>query len=217
MSLMSRMSLIALLILGVSVAHAAEIAPAAEAVTPVLVGSHVPDVSVHTLAGEATSLHAAVDGKPTVLVFYRGSWCPFCNLQLSQLNAIQSQLVTMGYQIIAVTPDMPVDIRKTLDKNKLTYTIYSDSDFAAIKAFGVGYRVPNDTLEQYRGYGIALPPLPDKSGSGLPVPSVFIIDGKGVVQFVYVNPDYRIRLSSELLLTAARTSLAVKPLQPPSQ
>ena len=214
---MSRILLIALLVLGMTVAHAADIAAAPEAVTPVLIGSRVPAVSVHTLDGKTTSLQTAVDGKPTVLVFYRGSWCPFCNLQLSQLNAIQSQLVTMGYQIVAVTPDQPVDIQKTLDKNKLTYTIYSDSDFAAIKAFGVGYRVPKDTLEQYRGYGITLPPLPDASGAGLPVPSVFIIDGKGIVQFVYANPDYRIRLSSELLLTAARTSLSVKPLQPPTK
>lgn len=214
---MSRILLIALLVLGMSAAHAADIATAPEAVTPVLVGSHVPPVSVHTLDGKTTSLQAATDGKPTVLVFYRGSWCPFCNLQLSQLNAIQSQLVAMGYQIIAVTPDQPADIQKTLDKNKLTYTIYSDSDFAAIKAFGVGYRIPKDMLEKYHGYGITLPPLPDASGAGLPVPSVFVIDGKGVVQFVYVNPDYRIRLSSELLLTAARTSLSVKPLQPPGE
>jgi peroxiredoxin len=212
---MSRILLTALFVLGMSVAQAADIAPAAEAVTPILVGAHVPAVSVNTLAGKATSLQTAVGGKPTILVFYRGSWCPFCNLQLSQLNAIQSQLVTMGYQIIAVTPDMPVDIQKTLDKNKLTYTIYSDSEFAAIKAFGVGYRVPKETVEQYRGYGTMLPPLPDGSGAGLPVPAVFIIDSKGVIQFVYVNPDFRIRLSSELLLAAARTSLTVKPLQPP--
>ncbi|HSE12295.1 MAG TPA: redoxin domain-containing protein, partial [Rudaea sp.] len=130
---------------------------------------------------------------------------------------IQSQLVTMGYQIVAITPDQPADIQKTLDKNKLTYTIYSDSDFAAIKAFGVGYRVSKEMLEKSRGYGITLPQLQDASGAGLPVPSVFIIDGKGIVQFVYVNPDYRIRLSSELLLTAARTSLSVKPLQPPTK
>jgi peroxiredoxin len=214
---MYRIFSIALLALGVSVAHAAEIAPAAEAVTPVLVGSHIPAVSVHTLEGKPTSLESAVGGKPTVLVFYRGSWCPFCNLQLSQLNAAQDQLIALGYQIIAVTPDQPADIRKTLDKNKLSYTIYSDSDFAAIKAFGVGYRVPAEIVEKSRGYGVTLPQLPDRSGAGLPVPAVFILDAKGVVQFAYVNPDYRIRLSSELLLTAARTSLAVKPLQPPTQ
>ena len=214
---MSRLFLLGVLVLAVSLTHAAEIAPAAEAVTPLLIGSHVPTAPVHTLDGKTVSLDSAVGGKPTILVFYRGSWCPFCNLQLSQLNAAQDQLIALGYQIIAVTPDQPADIRKTLDKNKLTYTIYSDGDFAAIKAFGVGYRVPKETVDQYRGYGASLPPLPDGSGAGLPVPSVFIIDAKGVIQFSYVNPDYRIRLSSELLLAAARTSLSVKPLQPPSQ
>lgn len=214
---MSRIILVALLALGVSIVNAAEIAPAAEAVTPVLIGSHVPAAPVHTLDGKAASLDAIVGGKPTILVFYRGSWCPFCNLQLSQLNGIQQQLTTLGYQIIAVTPDQPVDIKKTLDKNKLTYTIYSDSEFAAIKAFGIGYRVPADVVASSRAYGITLPQLPGETGAGLPVPAVFIIDAKGVIQFVYVNPDYRIRLSSELLLTAAKTSLAVKPLEPPKQ
>jgi peroxiredoxin len=214
---MSRLFLIALLSLGMSIAHAAGIAPSAEAVTPRLIGSHVPAVSMHTLDGMAAPLQDVVRDKPTIVVFYRGSWCPFCNLQLSQLNGIQDQLKALGYQIIAVTPDQPIDIKKTLDKNKLTYTIYSDSDFAAINAFGVGYRVPAEIVEKSRGYGIELPPLPDRSGAGLPVPAVFIIDANGVIQFSYANPDYRIRLSSELLLAAARTSLAVKPLQPPAQ
>lgn len=214
---MSRLFFIFLLSWGISITHAAGVAPAPEAVTPLLIGSHVPTVSMRTLEGKAAPLQNVVGGKPTILVFYRGSWCPFCNLQLSQLNGIQDQLKALGYQIIAVTPDQPIDIKKTLDKNKLTYTIYSDSDFAAINAFGVGYRVPAEIVEKSRGYGIELPPLPDRSGAGLPVPAVFIIDAKGVIQFSYANPDYRIRLSSELLLTAARTSLAVKPLQPPAQ
>jgi len=214
---MSRLFPIAMLAFGLSIAHAAGIAPAAEAITPLLVGSHVPAVSMHTLDGTTVRLQDAVGGKPTILVFYRGSWCPFCNLQLSKLNGIQDQVKALGYQIIAITPDQPLDIKKTLDKNKLTYTIYSDSDFAAINAFGVGYRVPAEIVEKSRGYGVELPPLPDRSGAGLPVPAVFIIDANGVIQFNYANPDYRIRLSSELLLTAAKTSLAVKPLQPPAQ
>lgn len=211
---MLRILFSAMLAFGTSVAGAAGLATAPEAVTPILIGSHVPAVTVHALDGKAVTLASAVDGKPTILVFYRGSWCPFCNQQLSQLNGIQDRLAALGYRTVAVTPDGPADITKTLDKNKLSYTIYSDSDFAATKAFGVGYTVPAETLKQYRTYGITLPQAPDGAGEALPVPSVFIIDAKGIVQFVYVNPDYRIRLAPELLLAAAKASLQVKPLQP---
>ena len=211
---MTRILLFACLMLTAALAQSAGIAPSAETVTPVLVGARVPDVAVRALDGETTSLADVVSGKPTVLVFYRGGWCPFCNLQLSQLNGIDKELVALGYQVVAISPDAPEKIKETLDKEKLGYSIYSDSGLAAIKAFGIGFRVPDETVEKYRGYGISLAQAPGEADSVLPVPSVFVIDAAGVIQFVYVNPDYRIRMSSELLLTAARTSLAVKPLEP---
>jgi peroxiredoxin len=211
---MFRLIVIACLVLGASITQAADIADSAETVTPVLIGTHVPDIKIRALDGNLQSLLGITAGKPTVLVFYRGGWCPFCNQQLSQLNGIENKLSAMGYQIVALTPDPPEQIKKTLDKHSLKYAIYSDTDLATIKAFGVGFRLPESTVEKYRGYGITLSHAPGETDNVLPVPSVFIIDAEGVVQFVYVNPDYRIRLSSELLLTAAKTSLKVKPLEP---
>ena len=211
---MVRLFFIAWLVLGATIVEAAGIADSPETVTPLLIGAHVPDVAVQALDGHSQSLVTITAGKPTVLVFYRGGWCPFCNLQLSQLNGIESKLSALGYQIVALTPDPAEEIKKTLDKHSLKYTIYSDTDLGAIKVFGVGFRLPEATVEKYRGYGITLSHAPGETDSVLPVPSVFIIDVNGVVQFVYVNPDYRIRLSSELLLTAAKTSLKIKPLEP---
>jgi len=205
------------LVLGAASTHAAELAQAPEAVTPILIGAHAPDVVLRTLEGKSKALAVALAGKPTIVVFYRGSWCPFCNLQLSQLNGIQDQLSALGYQLLAITPDGAADITKTMDKHALKYTIYSDPAFEAIKAFGVGYRLPEDTVQQYHANGVDLPHAPGQSGAALPVPSVFIFDANGVVQFSYVNPDYRIRLSSDLLLAAAKASLHVKPLQPPKR
>jgi len=202
------------LLFGATIAQAAGIASSAQAVTPLLIGAEVPDVAVRSLDGHEQSLRKAIAEKPTVLVFYRGGWCPFCNMQLSQLNGIEKQLSGLGYQIVALTPDTPENIQHTLQKNDLKYTIYSDGSLAAIKAFGVGFRLPEAEVAKYKTYGVTLAQAPGESDSVLPVPSVFVIDAKGVIQFVYVNPDYRIRLSSELLLTAAKTSLDVKPLQP---
>lgn len=211
---MFRLFTLIALAFGAACAHAAALADAPESVTPILIGAHAPTVSLHALDGQSKPLASALGGKPTVVVFYRGSWCPFCNQQLSQLNGIQDSLAALGYQVVAITPDGAGEITKTMDKHALKYAIYSDPGFEAIRAFGVGYRLPDDIVRQYRANGVELPHPPGESGGALPVPSVFIVDAAGVVQFVYVNPDYRIRLASDLLLAAAKASLHVKPLQP---
>ncbi len=194
--------LLALVVL--PIANAGEVATAADQVHPLLIGTPVPDAALSDVDGKAVSLRAAIAGKPTLLVFYRGSWCPFCNLQLSNLRKIQQNLVDLGYQMIAISPDRPENLRKMLDKNSLTYTLLSDSNIEALKAFGIAFRVDAKTTGLYHGYGIDLDDASGTKNHALPVPSVFIVDDKGVVQFEYVNPDYKVRVPEDVLLAAAK-------------
>ena len=185
-------------------AYAAELPPAPEQVRPLLLGSHLPDAPVRNIDGESTSLFKAVAGKPAVLVFYRGGWCPYCNLQLSELRLVEKDLQALGYQMIAISPDRPEELRKTLGKDELSYTLLSDSTAAAIKAFGIAYRVDKPTLAKLVGFGIDLEKASGESHHALPVPAVYIVDGEGVLQFSYVHPDYRVRVPSEVVLAAAK-------------
>lgn len=187
------------------IANAREVAPAADQVHPLLIGTPVPDAALRDVDGKSVSLHAAIAGKPTLLVFYRGSWCPFCNLQLSNLRKIQKSLKDLGYQMIAISPDRPENLRKMLDKNSLTYTLLSDSNIEALKAFGIAFHVDAKTTEQYQGYGIDLDDASGTKNHVLPVPSVFIVDDKGVIQFEYVNPNYKVRVPEDVLLAAAKS------------
>ena len=126
-------------------ANAATAAPAAawpqsdRAVAPLLLGNALPDVELRTLEGAPIALKDAVGGKPAALVFYRGGWCPYCNLQLSGLRLIRKDLDALGFQLIAISPDTPAELKKTLDKEALDYRLLSDSSAAAMRAFGVGY------------------------------------------------------------------------------
>ncbi len=185
-------------------ACAAELAASPQQITPVLLGTTLPDAPLHTIDGGATTLAKAVGGKPAVIVFYRGGWCPYCNLQLSELRLIDKDLQALGYQIIAISPDRPEELRKTLDKDSLTYTLLSDNSAAAIKAFGIAYRVDDATYSKLIGFGVDLEKSSGESHRALPVPAVYVVDAAGTLQFSYVNPDYRVRIPAGTVLAAAK-------------
>lgn len=190
--------------------QAAEIAPAADQITPILLGSKLPDPPLRDRDGNPTSLRKVVGDKPAVLVFYRGGWCPFCNLQLSELRDIHPQLTELGYQLVAISPDKPEELQKTLGKDKLDYTLVSDSKTEAMRAFGIAFKVDDGTVLKYRLGGINLEQASGETHHALPAPSVFIVDADGVLQFSYVHPDYKVRAPGQVILAAAREIAANK-------
>ena len=200
---MIRQALAVLMLTVASAAPAAELAPSADQVRPILMGSKLPDVALRTVSGEATTLSRQVAGNPAILVFYRGGWCPYCNLQLSDLRLIEDRAKALGYQMIAISPDRPEELAKTLDAGDLTYTLLSDSQGHAMKAFGIGFRVDAVTVAKYLAFGINLEAASGSKENALPVPSVFIVDGEGVLQFGYTHPDYTIRIPGNVILAAA--------------
>ena len=181
-----------------------EVPLSAQEVRPLLIGASVPDVGLETVAGETVKLQEQLGEKPAILIFYRGGWCPFCNRQLAQLQEIQSSLVDLGYQILAISPDRPAKLAESAEKIKPSYTLLSDSRMEVASAFGIAFRLDDATLTKYRGYGIDLEAASGQSHFQLPVPSVFIVGRDGKIGFTYVNPDYKLRIDADVLLAAAR-------------
>jgi peroxiredoxin len=180
----------------------------AEDIQPLSVGERVPSLTLEDADGAVFDLNKAIKKQPTVVIFYRGGWCPYCNLQLGQLQAIEPKLLELGYQILAISPDRPEKLAETVDKQHLTYTLLSDSEMKAAKAFGIAFRVANETLRRYDEYGIDLEEASGQSHHFLPVPSVFIVGTDGVIDFSYTNPDYKVRIAPEELLKAAEANMA---------
>lgn len=207
---MLKILLMVAVLLASSLTHAHEanaldgIAPSADQIRPILLGSAMPDVALETADGKATTLKGQVRDKPAVVIFYRGGWCPFCNTQLSELRKIQKPLEDLGYRMIAISPDLPAELTKTLGKDELGYTLLSDSKAAALRAFGIGFRVDDATIAKYQTYNIDLEKASGATHHALPVPSVFIVDKDGVLQFSYSHPDYKIRVPGKVVLAAAQ-------------
>ncbi|WP_419802906.1 peroxiredoxin-like family protein [Mucilaginibacter sp.] len=167
-------------------------------ISPLLIGESIPTVNLTDFNGKPFNLNEEVAKKPTVLIFYRGGWCPFCNRELSGIQTIEGSLRAMGYQIVAISTDSPENLSKTMGKDQLTYTLLSDSELSVSKAFGLAYVAPKayEKLLVNSSNGKNIDKL-------LPVPSVFILDTKGTIQFEYINPDYKQRINPDLLQAVA--------------
>lgn len=113
----------------------------------------------------------------------------------------------MGYQILAISPDVPAKLSESKGKIEMSYKLLSDSGMECSRAFGLAFKVDDKTLEAYKGYGIDLEVASGETHHLLPVPGVFIVGTDGVIDFSYVNPDYKVRIEPDVLLAAAKVSL----------
>ncbi len=174
-------------------------------VKPIKVGAKLPGAIVANLDGKPFDLAKMTAGQPTVLVFYRGGWCPYCNTHLKELGQIQDELKGRGYQMVALSPDTPAELKKSLDKNEIEFTLLSDSKANAAKALGFAFRVDDKTVDLYKNsYKIDIERASGETHHILPVPAVIVVNKAGEVTFVHTDPDYRKRLSGADLLKAAK-------------
>jgi peroxiredoxin len=183
----------------------ADVADSAQHVQPLLVGARVPPLTLRTMGGEPFDLNEAIATRPTVLVFYRGGWCPFCNTHLGALKEAEPTIRQAGWQMLAIAPDRPEKLVETEQKHQMSYTLLSDSEMTAAKAFGIAFKVDDATLEKYKGYGIDLQAASGQNHSWLPVPAVFLVNTEGIITFEYVNPDYKVRLDPDVLIAEIRS------------
>ncbi len=125
---------------------------------------------------------------------------------MGQLREIEPQLNDMGFQLMAIAPDLAAGIHQTMEKHHLRGHVLSDSRMAAARAFRVAYEVDENTLKQLKDFGVDLEAASAEKHHQLPVPAVFVVGTNDVIQFTYANPDYKVRLDPELLVAAVRAA-----------
>jgi peroxiredoxin len=169
-----------------------------EGISPLLIGETIPDLNLKSSKSQVVNIKNRIMEKPTVLIFYRGGWCPYCNKQLSGIAEVESEILKLGYQIIAVSPDQIPKLSETEAKSNLNYQLLSDSACILANAMGIVFNVPNHYLK-----------VIDEASGGknkelLPVPAVFVLNTKGEIDFEYINPNFKNRLTSKLLMAVLK-------------
>ncbi|MCW8831889.1 MAG: AhpC/TSA family protein [Colwellia sp.] len=185
------------------------IAESADLITPLMNGQYVPStIEVTTLSGKKRTLADVLNNQKTILFFYRGGWCPFCNTQMGQLKKIEPKLSKLGFQLIGISTDNEYDLQKSVGKHKLNYQLLADFNSTTSQAFGLAFYASQSVTDRYLAAMNLKNPL-QKNAAGnerlvLPAPAIYIVDKQGLVQFNYVNTNYKVRLHEELLLKAAQ-------------
>ncbi|SMF09351.1 Peroxiredoxin [Alteromonadaceae bacterium Bs31] len=201
------LSLLFILITASTISSAEVIATNAEDIAPILIGQELPSLVLKDANDKNFDLNKAVAQKPTLLIFYRGGWCPYCNTHLSELRKIEASLLAMGFQIIAISPDRPKFLQESMESNKLGYQLLSDSNMATSKALGLAYTVDSETLKKFDHYGIDIEKNAGQNHRLLPVPAALLVNTKGKVTFTFVAPNYKTRISNGLIMAAAEAQL----------
>lgn len=160
----------------------------------ILVGQPAPDFSLPNVQGNEVKLADLCAKGPVVVTFYRGDWCPYCNLQLRALQACLGDFAKLGAQLVAISPQVPDESLTKNEKDELAFEVLSDQDARVAAFYGVSWQVPELILEHMRkDRGLDLAQINKGNGSVLPIPGTFIVGRDGVVIWRFVDVDYRTR------------------------
>jgi peroxiredoxin len=190
-------------------ADAEGIAASAAEIDPLKTGEMAPTFTLRTVDDEPFVFDPENLDRPVILITFRGGWCPYCNLHLSELRNVVPELQDKGIDVYFLSGDRPEMLYQSLkretqdDIDGLGYTILSDADMEAARALGIAFRVPDSMVTGMQDRGRDIDESSMENFQALPVPAVYVIDAKGKVTYSFVEPDYKIRLPAEDLLKAA--------------
>ncbi|MEV7602630.1 peroxiredoxin-like family protein [Kitasatospora sp. NPDC089797] len=167
-------------------------------------GTAMPDGELLDVHGEPTTLTAARAGRPAVVVFYRGAWCPYCNLTLRHYQAtLVAELEARGIVLVAVSPQTPDGSLSVAEKNELTFTVLSDPGNRIADRLGLTFTPGADARAAQQRLGVDLADLNADGTAVLPLTTAVLVDAAGTIRWIDVRPDYTSRSESAEILAAA--------------
>ncbi len=168
------------------------------------VGDRAPEFSLSDALGSHMSLADALKGGAAVVTFYRGAWRPYCNLQLKAYQQALPEIMALGAQILAISPQLPDGSLSTAEKNSLKFPVLSDVGNSVARSFGLVYALPEELRAALRLNGKSLPGVNGDESWELPVPATFVVDTDRRIASVFFEVDYRRRLGPEELIGTLR-------------
>ena len=180
-------------IAGASNAYALErgtIAEDADSVTPLLNGQVAPKITLKMADGSPVSLQAVTMQKPSIVLFYRGGWCPYCNLTLRAWRYAWPDIEFVGGKLLALTPENPSHVQQTVQKNSVDFPVLHDIHSEVARHFGISVVLSNYMSAFYRSLGMNTSLRNADVVARLPLPATYIIDQQATVQYVFVEEDY---------------------------
>jgi peroxiredoxin len=178
--------------------------------TMLKVGDRAPAIVLKNAKGVTVDVSKLLKKGPVIVAFYRGGWCPYCNLELRAYQEILPEIMAAGASLVAISPEKPDDTLSTAEKNALTFEVLSDVGQRVGRAFGLVYEFTEELKSAYRGFDLDIPAHNGTPGEwALPVSATYVIDRDGSITYAYTDVDYRDRADPrEVLKTVTRKAAA---------
>ena len=164
------------------------------------VGDKAPDFTLEDAFGKKVSLASVLQKGPVILVFYRGAWCPFCNLHLHVLQKNIAEFAKYNATLIAVTPQLPDESAKQIKAKKYPFEVLSDLDDKVMKAYGLYYKVPDELIALYKRKGLDIEHYNGKGRVAIPIPGTYVIGKNGIIKAVHAQHDYKERMEPSAII-----------------
>ncbi|MBJ9992767.1 peroxiredoxin-like family protein [Paenibacillus sp. S28] len=170
-----------------------------------MVGDDAPDFTLSNQTGDPVTLSEEFAHGPVILTFYRGAWCPFCNLELRAYQRLLDRIHEAGARLLAISPQTPDHSLSMQEKNGLGYHVLSDLHNKVAEKYRLTFRLAEDVQQVYRSLGFPLDQFNGDDSWELPVPATYVIDSQGVIRYASVDPDYRTRAEPEEVVQFAES------------
>jgi peroxiredoxin len=164
-----------------------------------------PDFALPNATGKSIVLKQLLRSGPVILTFYRGGWCPYCNIQLRAYQSVLPQISASGARLVAISPQLPDNSLDTVNKNALTFDVLSDARNEVARSYGLVYSLPEEIRAALRSSNKALPSINGDDSWELPVPATYVVARDQHVALAYIEVDYRKRLEPKALLTCLKS------------
>lgn len=167
-------------------------------------GEKAPDFVLNNALGKPVRLKDKLKEGPVVLVFYRGAWCPFCNMHLHVLQQSLPEFKKYGAQLITITPQTPDKSVAQFKEKGYPFEVLSDLDNKVMKDYKLYFELPPDLVEVYKKHGLDIEAFNGKGRNVLPVPGSFVINTDGVVRAMHADTDYKKRMEPSAIIDALK-------------
>jgi len=168
------------------------------------VGDKAPGFTLQNAYGKKVKLSDVLKKGPVILSFYRGAWCPFCNLQLHTLHKSMAAFKKYKAQLVLVTPQTPDKSKGQLEKSKYAFEVLSDLDSKVMKDYKLYYELDAELVKVYKKNGLDVESFNGKGRNVLPVPGTYVIDQKSIIRAAFADSDYKKRMEPQEILDALK-------------
>ncbi len=169
------------------------------------VGDKMPSFSLPGVNGKSVSSIKLLEKGPLVINFYRGGWCPYCNLELKAYQEILPEIKKLGAQLIAISPNLPDKSLSTTEKHSLTFEVLSDVGNKAAREFGLVFTLDDKLRSIYKQFGLNIAEDNGDDSYELPFPATYIVNSDGIIILAFVDADYTKRLDPSEVVKALKT------------